>query len=262
MTASIRLTLYDAYHNPLGESGRLLLANTKTDQLVISTRVLPDKTKLQLDGLIPLTTYRLTLKTTRHRAIQQYITTNQGIVDANVFAPLNPSAAKAFFPGFRELPGLLSLKMDQERWDGFSPLQKAGLLNIFTRMLSRDLWSCVYEVHDVYQDRLYLTVNPEIFKQVTQKDYDMVSGILHAPPEGFMSVGSYKTREKYGNLQLTFFKDPNSLDVKLEVDIDDAGGLEHCFQVLRNSLGRRKTHPYDIQQIQAFGREQLYYRLT
>ena len=32
-------------------------------------------------------------------------------------------------------------------------------------------------------------------------------------------------------------------------DIDDAAGLEHLFQVLRNELTGRPTHPYDIHEI-------------
>jgi len=31
--------------------------------------------------------------------------------------------------------------------------------------------------------------------------------------------------------------------------IDDAGGLEHVFQVLRNKLSGRPTHPYSIHEI-------------
>ncbi len=35
----------------------------------------------------------------------------------------------------------------------------------------------------------------------------------------------------------------------VNVDIDDAAGLEHVFQVLRNTLSGRPTHPYDIHEI-------------
>ena len=35
----------------------------------------------------------------------------------------------------------------------------------------------------------------------------------------------------------------------VDIDIDDAGGLGHVFQVLRNFLTRRQTHPFDIHEI-------------
>ena len=71
---------------------------------------------------------------------------------------------------------------------------------------------------------------------------------LHRPPDGFESAGSWKTPDHYGNLQVTFFAKGSSEWVA-DIDIDDAGGLAHVFQVLRNHLTGRPTHPYDIQQI-------------
>ena len=38
-------------------------------------------------------------------------------------------------------------------------------------------------------------------------------------------------------------------DCVVDMDIDDAAGLAHVFQVLRNALTDRPTHPYDIHQI-------------
>jgi hypothetical protein len=34
-----------------------------------------------------------------------------------------------------------------------------------------------------------------------------------------------------------------------DIDIDDAAGLEHVFQVLRNKLSGKPTHPYNIHEI-------------
>jgi hypothetical protein len=36
-----------------------------------------------------------------------------------------------------------------------------------------------------------------------------------------------------------------------DIDIDDAGGLLHIFQVLRNNITMSPTHPYNIHQILA-----------
>jgi hypothetical protein len=77
---------------------------------------------------------------------------------------------------------------------------------------------------------------------------------LHTPPKDFQRAGSFKTGESSGNLQLTFFSSlaPVPLAFKVDADIDDAGGLEHVFQVLRNFLTQTPTHPYDIHQILTF----------
>jgi hypothetical protein len=74
-----------------------------------------------------------------------------------------------------------------------------------------------------------------------------VDGSLHHPPSGFDRAGSFKTEDRYGNLQLTFFVRGD--EWLADIDIDDAGGLEHVFQVVRNAVTGRPTHPYDIHQI-------------
>jgi hypothetical protein len=74
-----------------------------------------------------------------------------------------------------------------------------------------------------------------------------VSAALHSPPAGFTAGGSFKTDDSYGNLQLTFWQSGDNWTA--DIDIDDAAGLEHVFQVLRNTLSGRPTHPYDIHEI-------------
>ena len=70
----------------------------------------------------------------------------------------------------------------------------------------------------------------------------------HTPPEGFHDAGSFKTHGD-GNLQLTFFGDSGAPPrFRVDADIDDAAGIGHVFQVLRNWICG-DTHPYDIHQI-------------
>src|SRR6266404_1178449 len=72
---------------------------------------------------------------------------------------------------------------------------------------------------------------------------------LHTPPPGFEKVDSFKTPDLYGNLQLTFFSNPTTLEFLSDTDIDDAQGGEHIFQVLRPILTGKHTNPYDIHEI-------------
>jgi len=74
-----------------------------------------------------------------------------------------------------------------------------------------------------------------------------VSPLLHHQPAGFTHAGSFKTQDHYGNLQLTFFT--NGTDWVADIDIDNANGLEHVFQVLHNQLTGKPTHPYSIHDI-------------
>lgn len=68
--------------------------------------------------------------------------------------------------------------------------------------------------------------------------------------------GSYKTADRYGNLQLTFFASQAApLTFKVDADIDDAAGVGHTFQVLRNWATHGTTHPYDIHKILVFRQE-------
>jgi hypothetical protein len=66
---------------------------------------------------------------------------------------------------------------------------------------------------------------------------------------GYHTVSSYKTFDRYGNLQLTLQrKGDTGTDYAADVDIDDAQGVEHIFQVLRNGI-EGPTNPYDIRDI-------------
>jgi hypothetical protein len=66
---------------------------------------------------------------------------------------------------------------------------------------------------------------------------------------GYHTVSSYKTFDRYGNLQLTLQrKGDTGTDYAADVDIDDAQGVEHIFKVLRNSI-EGPTNPYDIRDI-------------
>jgi len=53
--------------------------------------------------------------------------------------------------------------------------------------------------------------------------------------------------DAFGNLQLTFFE--SGTRCVADIDIDDAAGLRHVFQVMRNHLTGSPTHPYNIHQI-------------
>jgi hypothetical protein len=82
---------------------------------------------------------------------------------------------------------------------------------------------------------------------VDEEIFRSVDGSLHHAPAGFVPAGSFKTLDAFGNLQMTFFQGGSSW--RADVDIDDAAGLGHVFQVMRNHFTGDPTHPYSIHQI-------------
>ncbi|HBY61837.1 MAG TPA: hypothetical protein DEH78_18605 [Solibacterales bacterium] len=114
------------------------------------------------------------------------------------------------------------------------------------------------ELFEIRGDRIFAKVPPslkvDVQNCVASGQFFPVSGALHEIGKpNFQEAGSYKTPDGYGNLQITFFTDGN--EWLTDIDIDDAGGLAHVFQVLRNWISGRPTHPYDIHQILLYHQE-------
>jgi len=145
-------------------------------------------------------------------------------------------------------------------YDALDDISRAGLLNISakcaTTLLTNDktVLSLIKEMRELRGDRLFAIV-PKELREATKNS--AIAGLLDQVPDqhhnipgqfpGFTHAGSFKTQESAGNLQLTFFMKGD--DCIADIDIDDAGGLGHVFQVLRNFLLHRRTHPFDIHEI-------------
>ncbi len=99
-------------------------------------------------------------------------------------------------------------------------------LSVFTYMTS---------LNRVRGDRLFAQVNKSLrdttINSVAANLFHEVSGELHTPPPNFVPADSFKTIDHYGNLQLTFFNNPATLEFIVDADINDAQGIEHIFQV-------------------------------
>ncbi len=137
--------------------------------------------------------------------------------------------------------------------------RKAGLLNIYAKMKrtkfpnGRDAFSYVSSMTRIRAQRFFARVQKELRDEVKNSMaanlFNEASGALHTPPPEFSSAGSFKTPERHGNLQLTFFCNHDTLDFMIDADIDDAQGIGHIFQVLRPVFTGQNTNPYDIHEI-------------
>jgi len=150
-------------------------------------------------------------------------------------------------------------KRGADLYNALDHVQKAGMLNIYSKMKAtrfadgRDTFSYVTGFIRIRGDRFFAKVakelRDEVKNSIAANVFHEVSGALHTPSPGFVSVGSFKTSDLYGNLQLTFFSNPATLEFISDTDIDDAEGIEHIFQVLRPIFTGQDTNPYDIHEI-------------
>jgi hypothetical protein len=149
-------------------------------------------------------------------------------------------------------------KKGQALYDDLDDIRRAGLLNIAAKTRAtlltneRSVLSYIQELRIIRGDRFFAIVPRELREEtknsVAEGLFHPADSSLHDPPAGFKRAGSFKTPDHYGNLQLTFFTNNNG-DYMADIDIDDAAGIEHVFQVLRNKLSGSPTHPYNIHEI-------------
>jgi hypothetical protein len=209
----------------------------------------------------------------RYRPVGRFIQILEGkTVRCSLIFPVDPDKVERVeFPDYDrlgdDLKGVLERsdiegyeqKRGRELYDALDDLRRAGLLNIYTKMRyttfrnGRSVFSYVRSLRRVRGDRFFGYVEKELRDEVKNSLSDglfhEVSGLLHTPPPGFERSGSFKTQDRYGNLQLTFFCKPTTLEFIADCDLDDAQGIGHLFQVIGHAVSGGQTHPYDVHEI-------------
>lgn len=143
---------------------------------------------------------------------------------------------------------------------GVDNIKLAGVLNIACKTLATvfadgaNVLSLVKELREVRGDRFFAVVERGLREETINSlnsglFHKAPGGLHHLPPAfvGFQPADSFKTNDPYGNLQLTFFQKGD--EFVADIDIDDAAGIEHVFQVLHNHFTGEPTHPYNIHEI-------------
>jgi hypothetical protein len=194
-----------------------------------------------------------------------------GITDLQVKVPIDPDkVGNVKFPDYvKLLPDLqttlersdkvltLEGKKGEQLYNDVDKMRKACLLNIAAKCAhtpfsnGRTVLSYIDRISELRGERFFAVVSKELREEtknsVSEGLFRTVSGALHAPPQGFSDAGSFKTMDKYGNLQLTFFAKGD--EWVADIDIDDAAGIEHVFQVLDHKITGSHTNPYHIHEI-------------
>ena len=288
---SLIVRVCNALRRPLDDEIDVIVVSSQSDVTAASIRNARAAVPIRFERLIEGQPYLVRVFPKRHRPVAQFVSAGPDAQPAFVqlHCPIDPEKVSTVnFPPYSALDRQLQRVLEASALDGMrgagemiytglSNTRRAGLLNLFTKMTnvtfrlaggselgaplggddSRTIWSFVDRLFDVRDDRVFADVQPQLHElinaAVSADVFRAVSGSLHEPPTGFGHAGSFKTAEPYGNLQLTFFTTGTSpRRFKVDADIDDAAGLGHAFQVIRNFITHGTTHPYDIHEILAF----------
>lgn len=275
--ALLKLTLTDAAGNDLDDHITVDLFSQQTSRQYQAIQRIARE--IQIDGIDisggPL--YRVMVTPANHRIIQFFVMLSEGKpVEFSAPVPVDPQKVVSInAPVYDRLPAKAQAMLNEAEIPRFNdgaggflrgltlyaaldqyPLLKACFLNIVAKAGNTTLpdgRTCLdyfAGLVRVEQDRLFLKTTAALVEETAHSNsFHPVSAALHEPLPGFSMVSSFKTFDRYGNLQLTFQRrGATGDDYAVDVDIDDAQGVEHIFQVLRNSVNG-PTNPYDIRDI-------------
>ena len=217
--------------------------------------------------------YQLQVFATKYRPVSRFIRVHEGkTVRHAILLPVEPDRViRAEFPLFDSLGEdlqqvLLASSIEgnetlsgAELYAALDDLRKAGLLNVYAKMKrtrfanGRDSFSYVTSMTRIRAQRFFahaqIDLRDEVKNGIAANLFRDAPDLLHTPPPGFVRADSFKTREMFGNLQLSFFRKEDALEFIIDADLDDAQGILHVFQVLRPIFTGENTHPYDIHEI-------------
>jgi hypothetical protein len=271
--ASLTAVFLDASGQPLADRVDVLIRSQTLNRTLLDKKNHDGTKALTVAGLSPLEVCSVQVFPVRHRPVNHFL--RPSAQPALLRCPVDPErvtrmvAARydALAPRAQALlqASLLDHPPQNQSgpalYDALADLPRAGLLNLLAKMGDTTLLDGSTVLDHV--DSLYRVRGDRVFANVARglrdlvktaagaRKFILVDGSLHHPPDGFTLFDSYKTiPDKYGNLQVTFFASvaaPRTF--KADIDIDDAQGIEHVFQVLGHWLTGEITHPYDIHEI-------------
>lgn len=277
--SDLLIRLRDASRLPLEDTVDVSVLSPRSGAIVRQKKDHQGTKSLRMTGLTPGDPYIVRVRPVRHRPVQLFVRAPpDGSEPVELFCPVDPTrVTDVSFPAYADLPAPARQVLEATRLQhppgGVSGealyasaeldrVPKAGLLNLLAKMARTPLpggSSVLEHVDSLYRlrgDRVFANVSTALRDLVRTgvgaQMFRLVSGSLHKPDAGFELVDSYKTPEPYGNLQVTFFAGANPLRFTADIDIDDAAGIAHVFQVVEHAVTAGVTHPYDIHEILVF----------
>ena len=156
----------------------------------------------------------------------------------------------ALSPEDQDLPGLAGEALYRK----LGPLRKACFLNLARKAAHPGTAAnCLTFVRALLlcrQDRFFAQVEAGMPEHLRQSPlYRSAPGTLHQPLPGYQLVeGSFKTRDAHANLQVTFMRHTSTGQLAADIDVDEATGLQHGLEVIRNAVSGGRTNPYLIRE--------------
>lgn len=252
-TGSIYIDARMATGDPVkGVTAEFLLYNHRLRSLDAVYRVKLQGAPVLLKDVpaFPFGSSDLVMQVERYRTKKRFVQVQpESALELEEMFLLEPGTAKAKFPALTH-PAFGALAMPAGE---LSELQKAGLLNIHAKLAALGLTEGVEEIVEVRPARIFARVTGTLLEELreSQDVFSPASGISHKFPKGWRRIetlGSFKTRERQGNLQVTFAENADG-QFLADIDVDDNQGIAHAFDVIGHTLTGADTHPYNIHQI-------------
>ena len=153
-------------------------------------------------------------------------------------------------PEDQDLAGLTGQALYQK----LGALRNASLLNLVKKSSHAETAAnCLALVRSLIlcrQDRCFALVDGGMPEHLRRSPlYKSAKNALHDPLPGYrLAEGSFKTLDPHGNLQVTFMQNASTGQLAADIDIDEASGISHGFEVIRNALFEKRTNPYLIRE--------------
>ncbi len=278
MTTTVKFQFVDVLGGPLDDHSVVVdvfsLDNSRHFQAVVP---LQGQTNVTINlSDCPSGVYRFELTPTNYQVLQFFLGLTEGTTTTRnrpaVF-PVNPSRVVGISaPPFGSLDPRLqtflanaTIRLNGKPTPAGAPLydtlpaiRKAALLNIFTKSSKTflgDETSCFDHLHgliELDQDRLFAKTEAGLLEEASQShEFHSVDFSLHKDIPPYQRFASFKTLDAQGNLQLTLSRNPNAAnDYLVDMDIDEAQGISHVFEVIKNVF-TGLTNPYNVREILA-----------
>ena len=269
----LRLSLVDVFDaNIGGRVGVRLRHQVLRDSQVFNN--LDASKRIKITNLFgaPQGLYRIEVDPQAYLPTSQFVNLKASdITDVKINFAIDPNKVKSVnFPEFATLPAdtqtllvnsdnILSFEGEtgEVLYDALDDIRRANVLNLTTKCAATPLSNgktvlpSIQKIQEIRGDRFFAIVPKELREETKNSALDGLftdaPEVLHTPPQGFSHAGSFKTKDKFGNLQLTYFM--NGDDCVADIDIDPASGLEHLFQVIEHSITGNETHPYAVHEV-------------
>ena len=270
----VKLVLVNTRFERIQDTGRVELNHHQLNSERYSTRkeiFLGNQIVFPANSIMP-GLYSLRVTSEKHRTVSRFVTIqDNGILELALTLPIEPDkVSRVRFDTYDKLPPDLRLVLERsvsasgenrsarDYYVEMNDLSKAGLFNIYTKMKATILsnhqstFEYVQSLIEVKPARFYAHVDSELHNLVTTKSghlFERVDNTLHRKFDNHILDASVKTRDRYGNLQLTFSRHVEEQTFIVDADIDNSSGLAHLFDVIGHKFTGTDSHPYDIREI-------------